>query len=57
MSQRRYNDRDRLIEIGAVLEHLQQVKADTVKMIVALRKERGHKRARLRKVPKRRKTR
>jgi hypothetical protein len=54
MSERRYNDRDRLIEIGAVLEHLQQVKADTVKMIISLRKERGHKRARLRKVRKRR---
>jgi hypothetical protein len=48
MPEQRDNDRDRLIEIEAVLELLEQVKADTVKMIISLQRERGHKKPRRR---------
>jgi len=33
----------RLVEIDAVLEHLRQLKEDTVEMILALQRERGGK--------------
>ena len=54
MPEPRDTDKVRLIEIEAVLEHLQQVKADTVKMIISLQKQRGREKARLRKARKRR---
>ena len=43
MPEYRDNDETRVVEIDAVLEHLRQVKEDTVKMIVSLQKERDLK--------------
>ena len=55
MPELRDDDRDRrVIAIDAVLELLQQVKADTAKMIISLQKERGHKKRRRRHARKRR---
>jgi hypothetical protein len=39
MSDQRDNDDARVIEIDAVLEHLQQVKEDTVKLIFLMQRE------------------
>jgi hypothetical protein len=47
MSQQRDDDEERVIEIDAVLKHLEQVKNDTLKTIVSLRKDRDLNKARL----------
>ena len=52
MPEPRDNDNERLIQIEAVLEHLQQVKEDTLKMIVTLQKQRDDEKARLDKASK-----
>ena len=54
MPEQRDTDKERLLKIDAVLEQLQQVKTDTVKMIHSLQKERTQKRATVRKAQKRR---
>ena len=54
MPEQRRNHRDRVIEIDAVLEHLRQVKADTLRMILALQKERGLKKPKSNRARKRR---
>jgi len=46
------NDKERLIQIEAVLEHLEQVKEATLKMIVSLQKQRDDEKARLEKASK-----
>jgi hypothetical protein len=47
MPEQRDNDSERLIQIEAVLEHLEQVKEDTLKMIASLQKQRADEKARL----------
>ena len=51
---KRRDDEIRVVEINAVLEHLRQVKEDTVKMIESLQRERTRKKASIRKAQKRR---
>ena len=52
MSEQRDDDNERLLQIEAVLEHLERVKEDTLKMIVSLQKQRDDEKARLSKAPK-----
>ena len=55
MPELREEDRDRrVIAIDAVLELLQQVKADIAKMMISLQKEHGHKKRRRRHARRRR---